>query len=51
MNKVQKLTAEDLYKRCDFGEFNFKSTDDLDHDNYTFLGRRGPVPRQISGYG
>jgi len=39
MNKVQKLTAEDLYKRCDFGEFNFKSTDDLDHDNYTFLGQ------------
>jgi len=39
MNKVQKLTAEELYKRCDFGEFNFKSTDDLDHDNYTFLGQ------------
>jgi lon-related putative ATP-dependent protease len=39
MKKAQSLPAEKLYRKCDLKGFSFKNTDELDDDNYSFLGQ------------
>ncbi len=39
MSSSRSLPAERLYEKCVFQDFSFESTDELNNDNYSFLGQ------------
>ncbi len=39
MIENQKLTPEQLYRKCELGEIDFETTKDLSHNDYAFMGQ------------